>query len=142
MSGVEIDEEHHISRYCKPSSISNGLPLASAFALKEQDEHLSVNWLEYFREPDLTQAIDCVRRAFLDKDYTIRPNGRFAVLRVGEVKAAISDLSPRPARIEHLPEEDDPSHCGVFGYTASDELIALEITRLVCAKDLHPAKLS
>ena len=143
MPGVEIDDEDHIARYCKPTSIgSNGLPLASAFEPKMNHNHLSVNWLEYFNRPDLDQAVDCVRQAFRDKEYGTSANGKFAVLRVGEVKTAISRLSSRPARVEHLPEGNDQSHSGVFGYTASDGLIAGQIAKLVRAKDLHPTRLS
>jgi len=143
MPGVEIDDEHHISRYCKPTSIgTNGLPLASAFEPKENHDHLSVNWLEYFKKPDLDQAIDCVRQAFRDKDYDTSANGKFAVLQVGEVKTAISKLSSRSLRVERRPEGNDQSHSGVFGYTASDGLIAGQIAKLVRAKDLHPTRLS
>ncbi len=124
------------------AKLGKGLPLTNAFALRDKEEHLSVNWLEYFEKPDLDQAIDCVRQAFLNKGYTIRANGRFAVLRVGEVKMVISDVSPYPAKVERQPKEDDRSHCGVFGYTGGisrDRLIAAKLARLVHAKDVHPA---
>lgn len=141
---VEIDGKYHISRYCKPSSIDpDGQPYASAFELREdRDEYLSVNWLEYFETHEMGQAIDCVRQAFLSKGFSIKTNGRFALLRVGEVVELISGLSSNSSRIKYLPVKDDPSHCGVFGYTALDEEIALEIARLVRVENMYLAKVS
>ena len=136
MQYARIDETHHISRYCKPSSIDKEkqLPLASAFKLREGEEYLSVNWLEYFEAEDLNQAIDFVRQAFRDKNYSVKHNGRFALLRVKEVKNMILGL-------RYLPSKNDPSHSGIFGYTASDRLIALKIAELVRTEDVYPAKL-
>ena len=142
---VEIDGEHHVSRYCRPLSIgNNGKPKAEAFQLREdRDEYLSVNWLEYFEAQERSQAIDCVRQTFVNKGFSISTNGRFAILPVGEIVALISGLSSKPSRIEYLPEEDDPSHCGVFGYAASDgDTIALEIARLVRFENIYFAKVS
>ncbi len=71
MSGIEIDENHHVSRYCKPRFIDDGLPIAEAFALRDKEEYLSVNWLEYFDTLNLTQAVDCVRQVFLEDSRAI-----------------------------------------------------------------------
>ena len=140
MPHVQVDGEHHISRYCNPSSISHdGKPLACAFELRSHEEYLSVNWLEYFEAKDLNQAIDFVRQAFSRKRYTIKPNGRFALFQVIELLSLIEESGSSPAKIEHIPEENDLSHCGVFGYTSSDESIALEIARSVHVKDMHLA---
>lgn len=144
MSGVEIEEEHHISRYCKPSVIDNGLPATEAFLLRSGEEYLSVNWLEYFGMPDLAQAINCVRQVFLDKGYDIKVGGRFVSLQVNKVKKVISGYSHLSVRIIHKPSKDDPSHCGVFGFSghaSTDELIALKIARLAHAEDMHQGKL-
>lgn len=143
MKRGQIGEKHHVTRYCKPMSVDdNGLPMASAFKLRYKEEYLSVNWLEFFETSDLPQRIDFVRKAFRDKNYTIKPNGRLAVLRVGEVKDLISRLGLYPVRVEHLPGKNNPSHSGIFGYTASDRLIALEIAGLVRITDMYPTKLS
>ncbi|MXX97307.1 MAG: hypothetical protein F4065_08815 [Rhodothermaceae bacterium] len=141
MSSLEIGEDHHVARYCKPSAIGDdGLPLATAFELRDRDDHLSVNWLEFFETTDLPQAIDYVRQAFREKKFGVRRNGKFVSLQVGMVKEVILRNSDLPAKIIHLPEQNDPSHSGVFGYTASDELISTEISELVHAEDIHPGK--
>ncbi|MCY3630964.1 MAG: hypothetical protein OXI05_10745 [Bacteroidota bacterium] len=115
--------------------------MASAFALKDNEEFLSVNWIEYFKGLSKEQAIDRVRDAFRKKNYRIKRSGRFALLKVREVKTVISDLSPSPFKIEHQPEENDPSHSGISGYTASDEFITLAIKNLVRSEDVYLAEL-
>ena len=145
MSGAEVDEKHHVSRYCKPRFIDDGLPVAGAFALRNNEEYLSVNWLEFFDTLKLTQAIDCVRQVFRNKDYSVGINGRFVSFKVRKLKEVISnhtDLSPRVVRI---PVENDPSHCGVYGYTghiSTDKLIALKIAKLAHTGNVYPGKIS
>ena len=145
MLGDEIDEEHHISRYCSPLLVVNGLPAAEAFSLKRGEEYLSVNWLEYFKTQDLAQAIDRVRQIFHNKGYDVKENGKFASFQVRSVIDIISSHSRTSAKIIHKPEEVDPSHCGVIGYTGhstTDKLIALKIAKLARAGDMYPGKIS
>lgn len=145
MLGDEIDEEHHISRYCSPLLVVNGLPAAEAFFLKRGEKYLSVNWLEYFDTQDLVQAIDRVRQIFIDKGYGIKVNGRFASFQVRKVIDIISSHSRISAKVIHKPEKNDPSHCGVIGYTGhstTDRLIALKIAKLAYSGDMHPGKIS
>ncbi len=80
-----------------------------------------------------------VRKAFLEKGYRLRQNGRFAVFNVGAAKTAAREASGRTLHIEHLPLDDDKSHAGVFGYTHDDLAVALEIKALVGYQDLYPA---
>ncbi|MXW15276.1 MAG: hypothetical protein F4100_07205 [Rhodothermaceae bacterium] len=144
MSGVEIVEEHHITRYCKPRFIDGGLPIADAFQLRDKEKYLSVNWLEYFGKIELDQAVDCVRQVFRNKGYKIRVGGRFASFQIRKVKEAISRHTRLSAAVVHIPSKNDPSHCGIFGYTGQyslDRLIALEIAKLTHADDIYPGKL-
>ena len=72
--GEALPDEHHLSRYCRPSAVGqNGLPMAAAFELKAGEDHLSVNWLEYLGEPNLDAAIARVRTVFHTKGYRVRP---------------------------------------------------------------------
>jgi len=96
MSDRTIPDRDHLSRYCKPSTVDDGLPTASAFELRPGEDHLSVNWLEYFAAPDLATAVHLVRSAFHDKAYRLRPGGRFAVFPCGAAKIAVSDGTGRP----------------------------------------------
>ena len=140
MSGTELPDADHVSRYCKPTAVGqDGLPIAAAFELRPGEDHLSVNWLEYFGAPDPQAAVDYVRNAFHTKGYRLRRHGRFAALNIGAVKTAVSETVEGPARVEHLPEDDDESHSGIFGYTAGNLAVAVEIKALVSAENVFPA---
>ena len=65
------------------------MPSAEAFMLKQDEEYLSVNWLEYFNAPDLTAAVERIRETFRNKRYQVRRNARFTVLNVEAAKHAI-----------------------------------------------------
>jgi len=132
-----IPDGHHVSRYCNPKSINQktGKPLASAFELKGHS-YLSVNWLEYFKCDDLTEAVDRVREVLKSK-LTIKRTGRIISLRVIDVKRVIFHDGSSDPRVELLhDDEDDPSHCGIFGYTDSDVLVATILARLVMESDI------
>ena len=140
MSDPPLPDGDHTSRYCKPTVIDdNGLPMTSAFELKNGENYLSTNWLEYFNERDLSSAVQCVRDAFCKKNYNLRPNGRFAVLNVSAAKTAILEATGKTLYIDHLPLNDDQSHAGIFGYTANDLLVAVELKALVRDQDVHLA---
>ena len=136
----DLPDGHHMSRYCKPSSVGrDGLPLASAFRLKAGEEYLSVNWLEYFRSAHLGAAVECVRKSFRRKGYGLRPNGRFAVLSVGSAKNAVAAAVGRSGRVEHLPLDNDPSHAGLFGDPSHDLAVAVELRALLQREHVHSA---
>ena len=113
--------------------------MAAAFELRPGEEHLSVNWLEYFDTRDLGAAVECVREAFRRKRYRIRRNGKFVVVSVGAAFAAVAETVGRRGRVEHMPLEDDESHAGLFGYTADDLAVAVELRTLIQREDVHPA---
>ncbi len=127
---------------------NDGLPTSNAFKLKENEQHLSVNWLEYFGEIDdnsserFAPAIQKVIAAFERKRYQLSKNGCFAVLTVGVACAAIEALQASSLKIEirHQQTEDDPSHAGIFGY-ADDELlnlqVAVELRRLIKSEHVY-----
>ena len=140
MPSGSLPDEDHLSRYCKPTAVgSDGLPTTGAFLLRPTEDHLSVNWLEYFALNDLGAAVERVRVAFHRKGYQVRPNGRFAILGVGPANAAVEGIIGRHGRVVHLPFEDDQSHAGIFGYTADDFGVAVALRALVRREDVHPA---
>ncbi len=140
MQGDPLPDDDHVSRYCKPSSVDSlGLPLASAFQLRSDEDSLSVNWLESFGAASVDDAIGRVRAAFLDSGFGLRANGRFAVLDVGAAKSAVRAEVGLSLRIEHDPLPDDPSHAGISGYAAHDLAVAVELAALVSEGDVYPA---
>ena len=142
MANKSLPDEDHVSRYCKPSAIDrNGRPMASSFLLREGEEYLSVNWLEYLRQQDLPTALDLVRASFRTKGFGLARNGRFSVLKVGAIKAAAAEAAGRTLHLTHLPSRLDKSHAGIFGYAPEDLAIAAELAGLVTSREVHPAQL-
>lgn len=113
--------------------------MAAAFELRPGEAHLSVNWLEYFGAQVPKTAIERVRDVFRAKGYRLGRNGRLTALNAGAVKTAVSETVDGPARIEHLPMDDDESHCGIFGYTTDDLAVAVSIKALVSRESVFPA---
>lgn len=105
--------------------------LPAAFLPRRGEKYLSVNWLEYFGEADLGDAIEQVREVFRRKDYKVKSNGRFAVLEVGAAQAVGDTLS-----IKHLPSINDESHAGIFGDITSATATALA---MLTGQNLYPA---
>lgn len=136
--GQAIPDTDHVSRYCKPSVVENGLPLVGAFVPRPTEEFVSVNWLEYLDSENLAFALEKVRARFQSRGYDLRLNGRFVVLGVGRSRVSASEIQ-RQIHFEHLPLQDDDSHSGIFGIDEDDLAIAAEIVRLVGPDDVHPA---
>lgn len=124
MQGDDLPEDDRVSRYCKPSSIDDGMLLPAAFEIRKNEDHLSVNWIEYFGEPSLPVAVGKIRNALRDKNYQIKPSGRFAMVPVRDVVETAPGATGQRLRVKHMPEPKDESHSGIFGYTAADYDIA------------------
>ena len=113
--------------------------LPDAFLLRSGEEYLSVNWLESFGPLSRDDAVERVRERLTATGFSLRRNGRLAVLGVEAVHQAGQALDGFALRIEHLPTARDDSHCGIRGYTEADEMIAGELAGLVSAADIYPA---
>ncbi|MCY4001786.1 MAG: hypothetical protein OXF84_13395 [Bacteroidetes bacterium] len=143
MNDKDLDDSHHISRYCKPSSIENGRLLASAFELRENEGALSVNWIEHYEKNTISEGIDCIRQVFINRGFGLSHNGRFASLSVSDVKKVIAQHGTSDPQILRSPTPDglDPSHCEVHGYTHDDVLIMAKLAALVLRENLFPGRI-
>ncbi len=140
MRGDHIPRGDHVARYCKPNWVDDGLPLIAAFLNDRNQEHVSVNWLEFFDGVGGQAQIEQIRKAFRAKGYKLRKNGRFAVLNVGGSVDRVKQTTDMAIRFLHWPEDDDPSHSGIFDYRAEDFQVALELTNLVAPDDVFPGE--
>lgn len=132
MTGDPLPDNAHVAHYCSRGQIDDdGRPAAHAFLPRKSEKYLSANWLEYFGVPHAT-AIECVRGA-LGKKLTLRRSGRLAVLNVGAAKKAVRDVANETLSVEHQPEEEDPSHSGIGGYTRDDMLVGTALQSVVQA---------
>ena len=132
-----LPDGHHVARYCKPSQVDDGTPSPDAFLPRRNEDSLSVNWLEFFGVLSRADAVERVREALRRKAFTIKRNGRLAVLNVGDAKTAALSAG-RPVRVEHQPTSDDPSHAGIMGYAAGDVPVAEALQSLVHGENLYP----
>ena len=133
MTGDPLPDTDHVLRHCSPSRVENGMPTVAAFQLGSYEPYLSVSWLEFFGRVNTPGNISCAREV-LGKKLTLRQNGRLAVLCVGSIKAAVGNPDQR---IEHIPQDDDPSHSGI--YPAGDLDLAVELRALITADDVYLA---
>ena len=141
MTGDQLPETDHVAYYCSSSKIDDrGLPSARAFLPRNHEQHLSVNWLEHFGEPNQPRAVARVRLVLANK-MTIRRSGKLAVLNVGEVKNAARRAGNTTLGIEHRPEPCDQSHAGITGYSSGDLVVGLALQSLVRDEHMHPAVL-
>ena len=113
-----------------------GLPKVSAFELPKGHPELSVNWLERFsRDPEV--AIESIRQVI---QLCLSRNGRFAVLGVAAAKEAIVAGGGSSPEVFSSPQDGDPSHASIYGYTSEDLLVAVELKALVGQQDVYLAR--
>ena len=122
---------HHVARYCRARDLANGVPQENAFRLRLGEESLSTNWLEYFHDSDRQCQIAGVHQALTDKGFRVRHTAAFAVFNVGVATAACKTDLNLDIQIITLGESHDPSHTGIFGYTAEDTDTAAVLARQV-----------
>lgn len=87
-----------------------------AFQLRQNDgfpngweESLSVNWVEYFKNPE-TQVRDCVWA--MRKTRTAGTKSAFAVGNVGKIKQICLNRGFK-VRVLHEPTDNDPAHAAI-----------------------------
>ncbi len=134
MTGKALPDGDHISRYCRPGTVQDNVLLPAAFEISAKEDHLSVNWIEYFKELDLAEAIDRIRTDMRITGYTIRPSGLFVVLNVRDAKTAIYEAVGDMPRIEHRPQPKNELHAGIFGYTSDSLKVAGKLAMLHSSK--------
>ncbi len=125
-----IPPDHHVSRYCGGGSLSkNDEVTGPSFFLKDDEEYLSVNWLELLRLGDRDSEIEEVRRV-LGTKLNLGSTAKIAVLNVGDMQDHVrkNSLDHRDLGILHRPDEPpdkpDPSHSGIFDMEVDEQLIA------------------
>jgi len=140
MKGDVLPDSDHVAHYCGGSTIQeDGEISAAAFTLRQNEEYLSVNWLEYLDSADRSSQIRNLQWVYASK-LRVGANARIAVLNVGSLRAKVEQESPgrHTLRVEHEPEEDDPSHSGIYGLPQDDEIAAELLAQAVLEK--YPAR--
>ncbi len=126
-------EAGNVTRYCKPSTLENGIPQSSAFERRSDEKYLSVYLLEFFGNETEVENIRQVKTYMEQRRFTCKTNGSFAILNIQQSKEYIyeeisSDIFYRE---ENLP------HCGIY-HDADDLLIAELLAE--CVQNNYPVK--
>ena len=95
--------------------------------LRSGELYLSVNWLEHTGAVSRSQQLAIVRKHLTNKGMNLPTRGRLAVLHLQTVFDHVKTDTPDSRRLtaHHEPKlPQDPSHSGIYGYSADDHLIA------------------
>jgi hypothetical protein len=135
MPGPEIPGTDHVCRLYGPGRADEaGQPLGAAFMLRPTDVYLSTNWLEYTGASSREAQLAIIRQHLTNKGMKLSVHGRLAVLHLRTVIDYVRSSAPNARTItaHHEPIlPSDPSHSGIYGYTADDDLIADLIAQVV-----------
>jgi hypothetical protein len=136
MTSQAIPNDNHVSRYVKPTQITEtltGIRKANTHVFRLRADHppgsgpeefVSVDWLEYF-QGDISQQLIAICHVLKEvRGFGVSAYGGFAVVQVGKVKEADPG---RPISVKTLGEQHDPSHSGIYGLTPEDDVIAQKI---------------
>jgi len=129
MKGDTIPDNNHIARLCLPKHVDNEQIQATAFMLREGEESLSVNWLEFLNCQSRESEIEEIQKVYCAK-LDVRPRAKITVLNVGDVRNKVLTESQDRRNLEvlHDPEEPvDPSHSGIYNLKQNDEIEIAEL---------------
>ena len=138
MTGGDIPDSAHVSRYCGPRMVVDGLPTLQAFVPEPITAPLSVVWVEYFGDPEDTATFERLRSG-VGAHLRLRKNGRFAVINVGEAKRATQLPRAVPLGVTHAPQVDYPSHAEITGLIFGTPRRSRALQRLVSESDMYMA---
>ncbi len=137
MSGDPVPDQDNISRYCKPKTLGkDGRPSRTSFMLRQDEDYLSVNWLEYFGDIGQEAQLDQIRRHIT---LSLAATGKFAILNVGRTLERVHTNSDKQnVAVLHEPTPEDRSHSGIHGYSYEDDLVADLIAEAV--QETYPTR--
>lgn len=141
MKGDPLPEQDHISRYCSAIHCTeNGEVTGRAFQLRQKEDYLSVNRLEYLQLNDRQKEIREIRK-ILGSKLTLGAKAKFAVLNAGEIINHVHSNSQDPRKLEvlHEPEENDPSHSGIYYELGHDDNLTTDLIAEMI-KETYPAR--
>lgn len=137
---ADIHNTDHIVRCCSLRKLEDdGTPAPGAFRLRDNDNDcLSVNWLECFGEGDIDDNIPHVRED-LRRHYTTKKSSKLAVLNVGVAKRVVKETRNVDISVRMDPRNDHRSHACVGGYATNNTDVATTLSEMVGKHDMHSA---
>jgi len=116
--GANLPDDHHVIRYVPWSKLlkdenDNVIGfLAQAFALRPDEESLSVNWLEYFggdRKTNIRDSVLEFRRTLIK----VGKKSAFGIANVKKIKDTCSAVAGVRVRVVYEPSKNNPTHSGI-----------------------------
>ena len=133
---AEIEDSFDCARLTKASQIfDDGNVDGAAFALRPGELYLSWNCLSLL-PGDRRSQFDALRVVLAGK-LNVRKKSRLCVVNVGHTKRFVRDRVDANLEFRHMPEGDDPTHCGMYGLEMNDEVVQDLIAESV--SDIVPA---
>ena len=128
MKSQNLPDEHHVVRYVPHSRLdrdpSNDAPrglLFTAFQRKEDEEGLSVTWMEYF-SGDRKNQIHASVKAIRASNITVGAKSGFAIGKVAAIKKTCQEFKSK-IRIIHFPELDNKAHSELRQFPRDDQTL-------------------
>lgn len=130
--GQALPEDHSVVRFCPPKHIERdpdteeivGI-FPEAWKLRENEDSLSVNWLEFFDDEGLSQLNHCI--AQFKTNLKINKRSAFAVCQVAVFKNICSSRS-NIVKIVYSPEDGNLSHSSIKRIKSDDHELLAEIS--------------
>ncbi len=132
-SGTNLTNAQHVVRHIPfPNLRKNGDGkvigiLPQAFQHRQNEEYLSVNWLEYF-ELDKSSNLSETKKSIIEakRSKKISANSRLAIGNVGKIKEALLKKEIGNIRIAYAPSKANPAHSGIYNLPKEDyDLMAM-----------------
>lgn len=136
MEVAEIEDSFDCARLTKASQLlEDGNVDGSAFALRQGEQCLSWNCISLLPgdRPSQFEAL----RATLAGKLNLRKTSRLSVVNVGYTKKLVKKHTDADLEFRHMPEDGDPTHCGMYGLEMNDEVVQDLIAESV--SDIVPA---
>lgn len=137
--GNFLPGQDHIMRYIPSARLRRdedgnvlGI-LPQAFLYRDGENHLSVNWLEFFKKNKATNLINCV--LLQRKTLSVGKNSAYAVAVVDMVNQ-VCVKKRKPARIVYHPTEANPAHAA-FHVQHNEDLNIMSELALEFEKEMH-----
>ena len=142
MTDDPLPDEHHVVRHCRPRCVgTDDMPTPAAFYLRPGESYLSVNWLEYFGLFDTHEAIGRIRESFIARDFGLGRGGKFACLKIDDMKRALCQHTQTRPTVTHQPLENNCSHAGIFEWPEGEDILeAVVLMELLRSDCVFPAR--
>lgn len=124
-----------VARHCKPSTLVDYKPKPACFALRVQEQELSIYLLDYFQESTERERVSQVKLLMERQGFKFGVTSTFATLDVVQSKQYIfAEIA------QHIiyRQTGKPPHCSIFHQYVNDLVIAKLLAK--CVMQCYPVK--